>query len=146
SSTSNLSILSVVIVFLSLDGSFHRHVFKRQRAGQCFFGSFRVRSYPCPPWPGLVAGTSFGLLRPGACAGLPDGNCPGGKSALDGAIRSSSSSTSRLISSLCSFISCHLLSKKFPPRSSVARPNIRYVNICIQKCRELISRLSYGGT
>src|SRR5437773_2204852 len=41
---------------------------------------------------GLVAGTSFGLLRPGAYAGLPDGNCPGGKSALDGAIRCSSSS------------------------------------------------------
>src|SRR3989454_2081110 len=45
---------------------------------------------------GLVAGTSFGLLWPGACAGLPDGNCPGGKLALDGAIRSSTSSTFRL--------------------------------------------------
>src|SRR5262249_26788264 len=41
---------------------------------------------------GLVAGTSLGLLLPGACAGLPDGNCPGGKLALDGAMRSSSCS------------------------------------------------------
>src|SRR5262249_4527992 len=41
---------------------------------------------------GLVAGTSLGLLWPGACAGLPEGNCPGGKLAFDGAIRSSSSS------------------------------------------------------
>src|SRR5262245_63601019 len=41
---------------------------------------------------GFVAGTSFGLLRPGAWAGLPDGNWPGGKLALEGAIRSSSSS------------------------------------------------------
>src|SRR5207244_598559 len=38
----------------------------------------------------LLAGTVFGLLWPGACAGLPDGNCPGGKLADDGAIRSSS--------------------------------------------------------
>ena len=39
---------------------------------------------------GFVAGTSFGLLWPGAWAGLPDGNWPGGKLAFDGAIRSSS--------------------------------------------------------
>src|SRR5262245_15998746 len=39
---------------------------------------------------GLVAGLSFGLLWPGACAGFPDGNWPGGKFAFDGAIRSSS--------------------------------------------------------
>src|SRR4030095_4243631 len=56
---------------------------------------------------GLVAGTSFGLLFPGACAGLPDGNCPGAKLALDGAIRSSSSST---WSRMGSCILCHLLS------------------------------------
>src|SRR5262249_17975384 len=41
---------------------------------------------------GFVAGCSLGLLFPGACAGLPDGNCPGGKLAFDGAIRSSSRS------------------------------------------------------
>src|SRR5262249_36744703 len=35
---------------------------------------------------------SLGLLWPGACAGLPDGNWPGGKLALEGAIRSSSGS------------------------------------------------------
>src|ERR1043166_6773756 len=44
-------------------------------------------------------GFSLGLLLPGACAGLPDGNCPGGKLALEGAIRSSNSSTSNWISS-----------------------------------------------
>src|SRR5262245_32222169 len=38
---------------------------------------------------GFVAGLSLGLLLPGACAGLPDGNWPGGKLALDGAMRSS---------------------------------------------------------
>ena len=43
--------------------------------------------------PGLLAGTSFGLLCPGAWAGFPEGNCPGGKLAFDGAMRSSSSST-----------------------------------------------------
>src|SRR5262245_59788384 len=39
---------------------------------------------------GFAAGTSLGLLFPGAWAGLPDGNCPGGKLAFDGAMRSSS--------------------------------------------------------
>jgi len=33
---------------------------------------------------------SLGLLLPGAWAGLPDGNCPGGKFAADGAMRGSS--------------------------------------------------------
>jgi hypothetical protein len=41
---------------------------------------------------GFVAGTVFGLLLPGACAGLPDGIWPGAKFALDGAIRSSRAS------------------------------------------------------
>src|ERR1051326_6496105 len=44
------------------------------------------------PLLGLVAGTRFGVLWPGACAGLPDGNCPGGKLAEEGAIRSSNCS------------------------------------------------------
>src|SRR5262245_54117917 len=41
---------------------------------------------------GLVAGCSLALLFPGACAGLPDGNWPGGKLAFEGAMRSSSGS------------------------------------------------------
>ena len=48
-----------------------------------------------------LLGVGLGLLFPGACAGLPDGNCPGGKFALEGAMRSSNSST---INSICSFI------------------------------------------
>ena len=47
-----------------------------------------------------LLGTSFGLLLPGACAGLPEGNWPGGKFALEGAIRSSNSSTFSSISSI----------------------------------------------
>src|SRR5262249_13814114 len=37
---------------------------------------------------GFVAGTSLGLPRPGAWAGLPDGNRPGGKLPDEGAMRS----------------------------------------------------------
>jgi hypothetical protein len=42
--------------------------------------------------PCVSPGTSLGLLLPGAWAGLPEGNCPGGKFALEGAIRSSRAS------------------------------------------------------
>src|SRR5262249_12332959 len=47
---------------------------------------------------------SLGLLLPGAWAGLPEGNCPGGNLALEGAIRSSNLSISNrpFFSSRCS--------------------------------------------
>src|SRR5262249_45515572 len=59
-------------------------------------GQLQLRGVVGPPaylsLLGLVAGTALGLLLPGAWAGLPDGNWPGGKLAFDGAIRSSSCS------------------------------------------------------